>query len=258
MLDSHFHPQDWGIRPILFEILGFEVPSYTFFVTLGLIIGIMIYLYLAKSEKKYNDNTIMIFAAAMIFGILGAKLPILISNFKYIVNDPTNIALYLSGRTVVGGLIGGTIGVVIVKRLLNIKDRRGNLIAPAAAIGIAIGRIGCLFQGCCYGKPTTLGIGMNFGDDVLRHPTQIYEIIFHTTMFIVLLILRKKENKPGKLFKLYVSSYFIFRFLTEFIRVEPKGFLNLSGYQIAALIGIILINLKEVYLKRHNMINDSI
>lgn len=258
MIDSHFHPKNWGIRQVLFEIFRFKIPSYSFFVTLGFIVGVLVYFKIARSEKKYNDNTIFIFAAALIFGIIGAKIPILISNYKLILDDPTNIVLYLSGRTVVGGLIGGTLGVIFIKKSLNIKERRGNLIAPAAAIGIGIGRIGCFLQGCCYGKPTDLKFGVDFGDNIYRHPTQIYEIIFHFSIFIILMFLRNKVKTPGKLFKLYVSTYFIFRFLTEFIRVENKVFFSLTGYQIASILGLIFINLKEIYFKNVNKIKESI
>lgn len=247
MIDSHFHPENWGIRPILFEIFGLKIPAYSFFVSLGFLVGVLVYFSLARKSDKNNENTSLIFASALIFGIIGAKLPILISNYRLILENPSNIALYLSGRTVVGGLIGGTIGVIIIKKVLNIKDRRGNLIAPAAAIGIGIGRIGCFFRGCCYGGPTALGIGVDFGDNIKRHPTQLYEVIFHFLMFLVLMILRKKVKTPGKLFKIYVSSYFIFRFLIEFLRVEPKVFLNLTGYQIASIFALLLINLKEIY-----------
>jgi phosphatidylglycerol:prolipoprotein diacylglycerol transferase len=139
-------------------------------------------------------------------------------------------------------LIGGSLGVTFIKRKLNIKDRIGNEIAPAAALGMAIGRIGCFLNGCCYGIPTNCSYGINFGDGVLRYPTQLFEAMFDLIMFVYIIKIKDKVTEPGKLFKLFASAYFTYRFFIEFIRVEPRVFLGLTGFQIGALIGLIYMN----------------
>lgn len=242
MLDTHMHPEEWGIKPVLFQVGQWDIPSYSVFVLLGLLVGIIVYRMEAKRDKALTENTFFIVIAALVFGTIGAKLPMLIANYKLILERWPDIRVVLSGRTIVGGLIGGTIGVVLTKRFLGIRDRRGNQIAPAAAIGIAIGRVGCFLRGCCYGKPADVPWGVDFGDGVLRHPTQLYEVIFHLSMFIVLMLVKKKVTKPGLLFRIYVTAYFLYRFMIEFIRVERVVFVGLTGFQMAALAGLLYMN----------------
>lgn len=234
--------KDWGVRPILFKIGKIVVPSYSFFVALAIFTGLSVYIIEAGKKKKVNKNSFYIVFAALAFGTLGAKIPIWIAHYKDIINSFPNISPMLSGRTIVGGLIGGTIGVTITKKKLKIKDRIGNEIAPAAALGMAIGRIGCFLNGCCYGVATNCKLGVDFGDGILRHPTQLYEAAFDLLMFVYIMKIKNKVTEPGKLFRIFVSAYFVYRFLIEFIRVEPKVFLGLTGFQIGALIGLIYIN----------------
>ena len=83
--------------------------------------------------------------------------------------------MLLGGKTIVGGLIGGLVGVELVKLAMGIRRSTGDLYAPALAVAIAIGRIGCLLTGVAddtSGTPTSLPWGMDLGDGVSRHPTQ--------------------------------------------------------------------------------------
>ncbi|MFA6145762.1 MAG: prolipoprotein diacylglyceryl transferase family protein [Patescibacteria group bacterium] len=252
MIDNHYYPQNflhWGIKPTLFYIGDFGILSYSFFVLLGLLVGILIYFHESKRQKSLDEKGIFIAIGALAGGALGAKILQWIIHYKYIFSHISNLDVFLSGRTIVGGLIGGTIGSILTKKALKIKEKRGNLFAPAAAMGIAIGRLGCFFRGCCYGKETFLPWGVNFGDGVLRHPTQIYESLFMLIMFLYLeKIKNKKDVKPGQLFKLLLISYFIFRFFEEFIKVEPVVFSGLTVFQIISIGAII-------YLTRDNIIN---
>jgi len=230
LIEGQNLPLNWGIKPVLFTILGINIPSYSFFVLLGLVVGIIVFYFETRKHKSISENTFYIFIAGILGGILGAKIPAWIINYKSLISH-FSLSLFLSGRTLVGGLIGGFIAIELTKKYLGIKERRGNLFAPAIAIGVAIGRIGCFLRGCCYGKPTSLPWGVNFGDGVLRHPTQIYESIFMLGMFIYLQHRKSKNPYPGQLFKILMVSYFTFRFFIEFIRVEPVVFAGLTLYQ---------------------------
>jgi phosphatidylglycerol:prolipoprotein diacylglycerol transferase len=229
----------WGIKPILFYLGNFPVPSYSFFMGLAILAGCLVYWLDARKEKKSGDNTFYLIIAALIGGAIGAKIPIMILYWNQIVSSPQGIQILISGRSILGGLIGGTIGVLFTKSLLGIKQRRGNLFAPAIALAMAIGRIGCFLRGCCYGKPTSLPWGVNFGDGILRHPTQIYESIFMLGLFFYLNWKKKKNPKPGQLFDILIISYLIFRFFIEFLRVEEVIFLGLTFFQIICLLGLV-------------------
>jgi phosphatidylglycerol:prolipoprotein diacylglycerol transferase len=232
MIDEHLIPYaSWGVKPVLFHIGSFPVPSYSFFVFLAFIAGILVYWLEARKNKQANENTFYIALGAIIGGVIGAKLFVMLAYWQTLVSN-FNWDIILTGKSIVGGLIGGTIGVLITKKILHISNqRRGNLFAPAIALGVAIGRIGCFLKGCCYGKPTNLPWGVDFGDGILRQPTQVYESIFMLIMFFYLWNRNKKNPAPGSSFSILMVSYFIFRFFIEFIREEPVLFLGLTFFQ---------------------------
>ncbi len=251
MIDNHTYPDNWGIFPVIFRIGKLEINSYSFFVILGLLVGLTVYYLLAKRYKQASENSFYVVVAGVVGGILGAKLPYWIFNYQVILDNYPNIGPILSGRTITGGLIGGTISVIYIKRKLGITDKKGNLFAPAIAIGVAIGRIGCFSRGCCYGTPTDLFLGVDFGDAVLRHPTQLYEFVFFIAFFIYALI-RIKSAPPGYLFYALMNSYFILRFSEEFIRYNDQLFWGLSFFQYVSIVALLFINLKQYIEKTKN------
>ena len=243
MLDNHYVPDGYGIIPN-FIIFGQEIPSYTLFVGLGLLVGMLWFFITVPSKKTINDkNAIYIVLSALIFGFIGSKILVLIENLDFLIEDFSSIKGFIfNGKSIIGGLLGGYFGVRFIKKRLNNESvRTGNKIAPAIALGMGIGRIGCFLTGCCYGIKTNLPIGVDFGDGITRIPIQLIEMIFCFGMFIYLLYKQKtkKDLVPGILFKELVLHYFIFRFLIEFIRGTSKNILFLSIYQIICLLGII-------------------
>jgi len=250
MLDSHHHPlTNWGLRPILFHAFGYDVQSYSFFVLLAVIVAGLVYFYESKRLKAYSntDNSISVAIAAIVGGTLGAKIPIWIMYWKTIVNAFPDMSFLLSGRTIVGGIVGGTLAVIFTKKKLGIKEKKGNIFAPAVAIGIAVGRIGCLLRGCCYGVETKLPTGIDFGDGIKRHPTQLYESLFMLGVFIYLQYAKKKDPKPGALYRFTLFVYFTFRFFLEFIKYEDKMFLGLTVFQIASVLIILNLFRENIY-----------
>jgi phosphatidylglycerol---prolipoprotein diacylglyceryl transferase len=239
-------PQMKGISPVLFHVWKVEVPSYTFFVSLGIIVAGLIYYHEAKKANQVNEFSFLIAFGAFVGSTIGGKLLELAINVDRVttLNDFVNILF--TGRTVIGGLIGGTLGVWLTKKLIRLKGKRGNLFAPAVAIGIAIGRIGCFLNGCCYGKSTDLPWAVNFGDGIPRHPTQLYESVFMLAMFFILKFgFDQKKVLPGYLFKLLMISYFTYRFFTEFIRVERVAFFGLTYFQVISIFVLIYLILSE-------------
>ncbi|MBI3564599.1 MAG: prolipoprotein diacylglyceryl transferase, partial [Elusimicrobia bacterium] len=152
---------------------------------------------------------------AFVGAMTGAKLGILAL-------DPhasTRVADLLDGgKTILGGLAGGYLGVEAAKWALEIRAKTGDGYAVPVAASIAVGRLGCFVAGCCYGLPTALPWGVDFGDGVPRHPTQLYEALFHGLMAVALSRLKTAGRYPRQLMKLYILSYLAYRFLTEFIR----------------------------------------
>ena len=175
--------------------------------------------------------------AALLLGafcgaMIGAKLPFVLADWKGLLSG---MAWFENGKTIVFGLVGGYFGVELAKWALRIEVKTGDSFAAPVAATIAVGRLACFSAGCCYGTPTDLPWGVNFGDGVARHPTQLYEFAFHLLCVVLLAPLRAAGYFRGQLIKLYILAYLAFRFVTEYIRPEPRLWLELTAYQYATL-----------------------
>jgi prolipoprotein diacylglyceryltransferase len=206
------------------------------FVAVGLIAAVTVY-YLSIRRLQVGGDGLYIAAAAAVGGILGAKLPIWVANYKLLFAGGSP-QLWLSGRTIVGGIIGGAVAVWLTKRRLGIKRKLGNYLVAPVCIGIFFGRIGCFLTGCCYGASTSLPWGVDFGDGVARHPTQLYEALLVLAVFGYALVM-KDRYAPGELFKRFMIVYFVWRFVVEFVRVNPVAFAWLTYYQLVAVVVVL-------------------
>jgi phosphatidylglycerol:prolipoprotein diacylglycerol transferase len=118
-------------------------------------------------------------------------------------------------------LVGGLIAVESVKRLRGIRVATGDLLALPLVLGIAIGRIGCFLSGFddqSYGIGTTLPWGVDFGDGIPRHPTQLYEVVVLAGLGAMLMSRPGSTAPVGDRFKLFMVVYLGFRLLVEFIK----------------------------------------
>jgi phosphatidylglycerol:prolipoprotein diacylglycerol transferase len=243
----------WGVRPVLFVVAGVPIPSYEVFVTLGIAAGVVVFRALARSDRSVGERTLLIAAAALIGGAAGAKLLEWALTYPAILRVRT-LSAVLAGKTVIGGFLGGSIAVLLVKRWMGIRERRGNLFAPAIALGLAVGRIGCFLRGCCYGEPTSLPWGVDFGDHVARHPTQIYEALFSLVLFFVLIRLRHRVTTPGRLLSVFMLAYLSFRFLEEFLRAGDRMALGLTPYQFAAVAALVYFAFRDYRLRQEALV----
>jgi phosphatidylglycerol---prolipoprotein diacylglyceryl transferase len=219
------------MRPTLFEAFGIRVPSYTFFVAAGLLAGMIVFAIECKRKGLFSKKFLLVFAIGMVGSAVGSKAPFWIAHFPQIVAGFPDLSLLFSGQTIVGGLLGGWIAIEVAKKAIGFTRRTGDPFAPAVALGAGIGRIGCFLRGCCVGIRSSVPWAMDFGDGVLRHPTQLYSSIFDFALFAYLWLVRKRIRQDGDLFKRFLYIYAVFRFSIELIRVTPRFFLALSGYQ---------------------------
>jgi phosphatidylglycerol:prolipoprotein diacylglycerol transferase len=166
-----------------------------------------------------------VIGAAAVGGLVGGRL-------LYLLEDPIELAahwnepaLLLGGKTIVGGLIGGLIGVEWIKRRLGVVVATGDLLVLPLALGISIGRVGCFLTGLpdrTYGMRTLLPWGVDFGDGVLRHPTQLYEIVFLVGLAVLIVKITGRFTVAGDRFKFFMLGYMTFRFVVDFIKPAPR------------------------------------
>ena len=186
-------------------------------------------------------STVLI--GGLLGALIGAKLLVILQHLDlFWVARSQFWLLFLQGKTVVGGLLGAVIGVELTKKIFGIKRSTGDVFVYPLMIATAIGRIGCFLTGLSdqtYGIATNLPWGVDFGDGISRHPTQIYEIIF---LMILLIFLRYRSQfklEEGDLFKFYLISYLSFRFLVDFLKPDFHPLLGISAIQIACLLALI-------------------
>ncbi len=164
--------------------------------------------------------------------MIGAKLPFALADWEGLL---TGRAWLENGKTIVFGMVGGYLGVELAKAGLGVRVKTGDGFGVPVAGAVAVGRLSCFAAGCCHGVATGLPWGVDFGDGVRRHPTQLYELAFHTSAAVVLAALQRRGRFRGQLIKLYILAYLAYRFATEFLRPEPVLAVGLTGYQWACL-----------------------
>jgi phosphatidylglycerol:prolipoprotein diacylglycerol transferase len=197
-----------------------------------------------------SDDGFLIVAIAGIAGLVGARLYHVLETPAEFFADPRPMLLTRYGFAWFGGFLGGFLALMLIARYYRIPILEFfDICAPAATVGYAIGRIGCLLSGDGdYGIPTTLPWGMSFPNGVVPttdrvHPTPIYEFIVWMAIAAFLWrlgsqTLRGRKAK-GEIFCNYLILTGLARFLVEFLRINPRSFFGLSNAQAASLVSIV-------------------
>jgi phosphatidylglycerol:prolipoprotein diacylglycerol transferase len=217
--------------PVLFRVGRVSMPTHDFFVLLGTSAAFVLFLLEARRRHKLDQRLMIIAAGALLGGAIGAKVA---TAWEYLTHAPHPTAfgvIVYGGKTILGGLPGAYIGAIITKRFLRYREHTGDMFAPAVALGMAIGRVGC-FLTEQIGTTTSLPWGIRVSPDIAAripncpqcatglpmHPSFLYEILFQLAILGLLLWLRPRIHVPGELFKVYLFAYALFRFLVEFVR----------------------------------------
>ncbi|MDR4955098.1 prolipoprotein diacylglyceryl transferase [Chryseobacterium sp. ES2] len=245
--------------PVTFHIFGKTILAHPLFEAAGMFLGMRYYFYLKrKSKEKLSFNT----SAAVLIGatagaLIGSKL---IGNLEnpYALFENFSIRKFWSNNTIVGGLAFGLMGVELAKKIVHHKESTGDLIVFPLILAMIIGRIGCFLTGVyeeTYGIPTDSVFGMHLGDQYLRHPVALYEIAFLILLWIGLKYIQSSKKYPsGFIFKLFMLSYFTFRFLLDFIKPRVEIIGNMGTIQMVCICVIIyyiykIKNTGSLYLK---------
>jgi len=176
-------------------------------------------------ESKKDGRVALIYFGGLVGAFAGAKLAFLLAEGWLHAGDPNRWLIWLSGKSVMGALPGGWIGVELAKKTLGYRETTGDRFALLLPPALVMGRLGCLKAGCCQGIACSPGVW----------PAVPVEIGFQLSALAGLLWLRRTKRLPGQHFHLYLIAYGLFRFAHEFLRATPKPFGGLSGYQLIAL-----------------------
>ena len=229
--------------PVVLHLGSLAIAPHQPLEVLGMFLGFRLYLRLRRraGDPLHAERRLVVMTAAIVGAALGSKL--LAIAFS---PPPTAAALLdprvlLAGKTIVGGLLGGLAAVELVKWRIGERTATGDLYAFPLIVGIAIGRVGCFLTGLAddtYGVATSLPWGVDFGDGVARHPTQLYEIVFLALLAVVLALRARRPYPRGDLFKLFMVGYLAWRLAVDFIKPAHVTLAGLTPIQLACLAGL--------------------
>ncbi len=258
------------MKETLFEIFGYSIHTYSVMLALGVILIAVCYNYRLKKldiSDADNNRLFVVGAVAGLFTYLGASLfdSLWHCISKAMVNGvfvPSNFHFTFDagGITFEGGIIVGVTAYLILCALAMKKNKQHPLffmdqLIAGILIAHCLGRIGCFFAGCCYGKPTDSIFGMMYPTDdgwMKVYPTQLYEAFFLFVCFIIFFFFIKKD-----LTEKYFITYGVFRFFLEYLRGDDRGnfiipFLSPSQFMsiVMIIMGIIFIIMRKTHYKK--------
>jgi prolipoprotein diacylglyceryltransferase len=231
--------------PIDISIGNFSISSHLVFETLGFVIGFRYYLYLRKQriDPIPESNRAIILIGAALGGLLLSRVIGSLEKPDEFFHSPNPFLYFYANKTIVGGLLGGLLGVEVIKKFIHEKRSSGDLFTYPIILALMIGRIGCFSMGVhedTYGTITNSIFGMDLGDGLKRHPTSLYEIFFLLCLWLLLILIEKKVKlKSGYRFQFFMIAYLLFRFLIDFIKPSDKYFLGLGTIQISCIFGLV-------------------
>ncbi len=225
--------------------------AYGWLMLAGIFVSIVFWSRLSRRDERL----VLIYIAALSGAFLGAKLVYLGAEGWLHWHDANRWIILATGKSVTGALLGGYAAVELAKKLLNYSGTTGDWFAVITPVGIMLGRIGCMIQGCCLGCVCEKSwFTINDIHGVPRWPAAQMEFIFNALMLGVILLLRWGKIVPGNLFHLYLIAYGIFRFGHKFLRDTPQIIGSISGYQIAAL-ALVFLGCAGFWRRRKNVVH---
>ena len=242
--------------PVYLHLGSLRLHPHVVFEALAYAIGFRVYLWLrgGTGDTLEDPKRWWIIAAAAIGAAAGSRILYWFEDPRLTLANWNSPAFLFGGKTIVGALIGGLFVVEWAKKELGISRRTGDLFAVPLCVGISIGRIGCFLTGPedhTSGVATSLPWGVNFGDGISRHPTQLYELIFVLALGVFLWRRMKYPFREGDIFKMFMVAYFAFRFLCDFLKPDFRVFLAMSSIQWACLMMVFYYAPDIVRWSRH-------
>lgn len=248
------------MHPILFEIRGFPVFTYGVLLAAAYLLGLQFALWRARSRGLDANRVMDLGIWIIVSALVGAKLLLIAVEYEQFGSDPAALlTLVRSGGVFYGGLIAAVVVALWYLRrhkmpVWTVTD----VFAPGIALGHVIGRMGCLFAGCCFGRPTDVPWAVTFQSEyaarnvgtplnVPLHPTQLYEAGAELLILAFLLMTERKGRPfPGRTFWGYLLLYGVSRFIIEFSRGDVRG--AVGPFSTSQFLSVLIVPLSIVML----------
>jgi len=227
--------------PVLFEISGVPIYAHGFFLNLALLVCLLVIANESRRRRWPKEEIVPITLAAFVGGMIGARASIVFFNGWE--TAPVVLDFYrlfdprIGPGSILGGVAGAYVAGFIASRAIGKAGCACDAFAPAMALAMVIGRIGCFLSGeDGLGKPTDLPWGV-WNGSYLAHPAPLYDAVFNLAWFGVMLALRNHPKmQNGNLLKFGLGGYAVFRFFVEFLRNNRVVLWGLTGQQVACVI----------------------
>lgn len=210
-----------------------HVSSYTLWMLAGIVVSGVYWIRVGRRDSRLP----VIFLAGLLGAFAGAKLVYLMAEGWRDWPLPDRWTRWATGKTILGGLLFGYLGVEIAKKGLGYTATTGDRFALVVPIGLFLGRLGCLTHGCCLGLPCSPEAWYARTDraGVARWPAVPAELAFHGCAIVAVLAWQATGRMQGQRFHAYLIAYGLFRFTAEFYRDTARVVGPFSGYHVAAL-----------------------
>jgi phosphatidylglycerol:prolipoprotein diacylglycerol transferase len=237
------------MTPVLAELGPLTLFTHDVFTVAGILAGLALYYRALRRDRVLDGRIMLISLAAIAGGAIGARL---ITSWE-VLDEVTAAELPLTyvithgPRSIVGGLAGGYLAIVLTKRALGYTLSTGDYYAAAIPLALMIGRIGCFLSELPLGTPTDLPWGMTVSPEAAAafprcpgcggpmHPSMLYEIGFHGLVFGLIATRGPMLPVRGDTLKAYLLAYGLFRFGVEFVRGNEVQALGLTGPQLVLI-----------------------
>jgi len=230
------------MHPILVDLGFYALPAYGFLLATAVLTAL--WTTKLRAEKTGMDAARIVDFGLwlVIWALLGAKILLVVDEWRRYLGDPAQLlGLARAGGVFLGGFLAAIVAAVVMLRRYKLQALPTfDVLAPSLALGQAIGRIGCLLAGCCWGHECDLPWAITYTDPsaaanvgtplhVAVHPFPAYAATFNFSVFLVLSWLYRKNLAPGRVFASYLILYGIGRTLLEFTRGDDVRGLYFGG-----------------------------
>src|ERR1043166_6692334 len=246
--------------PRLFELGPITVYTYGVLLAAAYLLGLQLARVRAKRRGLDQNRILDLGIYIIISALVGPKLLLLVTDWSSFRSDPKELlTLARSGGVFYGGLIlAVTVALWYIRKIRLPLWTTCDVFAPGIALGHVVGRFGCLFAGCCFGKQTNVPWAITFTNQFAHdnvgttlntplHPTQLYEAGAELLILVFLLTTEKSGRRfAGRTFWLYMLLYAISRYIIEFYRGDERG--TVGPFSTSQFISLLLAPLAAVML----------
>jgi phosphatidylglycerol:prolipoprotein diacylglycerol transferase len=240
------------VHPIAFQLGSFSVHSYGVLMALAFLAGLWTASRRARRDGITPDKILDIGPWLIVGAIAGARLFYVATYWDTLMDRPlfpqapwTEIFMVQRGGLVYyGGLIGAALACILFARIKQLPLwKLADILAPSIALGYVFGRIGCLLNGCCYGRVCNLPWAIHFppGHETYPngvHPTEVYDSLLNLLLYAALAWLYRRKKFDGQVFAVYLLCYALTRSFVEMFRGDYTSAHLHDGLTPAHLISI--------------------